>query len=134
MNEPLTIEVQTKLFGLGAERSASPVFLALQERRLTVRALLEEHVRTEVLRAQTNRHSSLALHYLLCDTLHQTPNPPVIQNLELESEIERACTALSEGRYLLLIDGETYQELDLLVSIHEQSKVSFVRLLPLVGG
>jgi hypothetical protein len=133
MNEQMTIEFNTMVFGLGKEQRSPSVYIALPERVLSVRALVEQHVRAEVQRAQEQRSNSLALHYILSNTPH-TPPESYSQPLDVDHEIERACTALHEGRYLLLVDGLSFRKLDEQVSLTERSVVAFVRLVPLVGG
>jgi hypothetical protein len=76
MTETLTLEVTTHVFGLGSGRTTEPIYVVLPERDTTARALVAEHVRAEVRRANATRTSSLALHYLLADDLRHTPIPP----------------------------------------------------------
>ena len=133
MNEPVTVEVMTRVFGLGGGRIPAPTYIELTEREVSVRALIEQHVRAELARVEQRRSSSLALHYLLADDVREAP---VASNavLDVDGEINRACAGLVERRYLMVVDGVSYAELDAAVCVTERSHISFVRLLPLVGG
>ncbi len=134
MSETMTLAVTTYVFGLGAERKTPPVYVRLHERTLPARALIAEHVRAEVQRAQSCRTSSLALHYMLADDLRASPAPSVTPTLDAETETCRAYTGLAERRYILVVDGVGVHDLDAPLNLTERSVVSFVRLLPLIGG
>ena len=135
MSETLTVEMTTRTFGLGAGRATVPTLVALPERTLAARALIAEYVRAEVAQTEQRRTSSLALHYMLADDLHREPLPSSSRHaLDAESEVRRAWQALAERRYMLVVDGVAVDDLDTLLTITERSRVSFVRLLPLVGG
>ena len=135
MSETLTIEMTTRTFGLGAGRASSPTLVTLSERTLTARALIAEYVRAEVAQMEQRQSSSLALHYMLADDLRARPSPPCnARRLNPEAEVRRAWNGLKHRRFMLVVDGVTVDDLDTALSITERSRVSFVRLLPLVGG
>jgi hypothetical protein len=132
MSETMTLPVTTYLYGMGAERSVPPVYVVLHERATSARALIAEHVRAEIQRAHDGRLASLALHYILADD-PRTPLP-ASPTLDADSEIDRACAGLAARRYLLVVDGVAMHDLDASLRLTERSQVSFVRLLPLIGG
>ena len=134
MTETLSLQVSTHVFGLGNARTTEPIFIVLPQRTITARALIAEHVRAEVQRANATRTSSLALHYLLADDLRHSLAPLVLPTLDDAAETARAYTGLAERRYLLVVDGEAMSDLDAPLTLTERSIVSFVRLLPLIGG
>jgi hypothetical protein len=132
MSETMTLPVTTYVYGMGAEQRVPPVYVLLQERSTTARALIAEHVRSEVQRTRQSRLNSLALHYILADDPRLEPSAAV--DLDIDAEIARACTALASRRYLLVVDGAAVAELDAPLALTERSQVHFVRLLPLIGG
>jgi hypothetical protein len=134
MTETLTLQVTTQVFGLGNTRTTEPIYIVVPQRDTTPRTLIAEHVRAEVQRANAMRTSSLALHYLLADDLRHTPMPLALPMLDDTAEVARAYAGLAERRYLLVIDGVAVNDLDTPLTITERSVVSFVRLLPLIGG
>jgi hypothetical protein len=134
MTETLTLEVTTHVFGLGNTRTTEPIYIVLPQCDATARAIIAEHVRAEVQRATAMRTSSLALHYLLADDLHHTPIPPTLPTLDDNVEAARAYTGLAERRYLLVVDGVAVSDLDTPLPMTARSVISFVRLLPLIGG
>lgn len=133
MHHPLTLEVTTRLFGLGTPRDTTPVYLSLPTATTTARALIDAHVQAEVERAIDMRTGSLALHYLLDANVRAQPEASA-SALDSRTEIERAYTGLCERRFLLVVDGSSITELDAPLEVSERSVVSFVRLLPLIGG
>ena len=134
MTQPLSLQVTTHVFGLGNTRTTEPIFIVLPQRDTTARALIAEHVHAEVQRANALRTSSLALHYLLADDLRHSSPPCAVPTLDDAAETARAYAGLAERRYMLVVDGVVMNDLDAPLTLTERSRVSFVRLLPLIGG
>ncbi len=133
MNETVTIEVTTQVFGMGGGKAAAPAFLELAERTISVRSLIAEHVRAELARVEQRRTSSLALHYMLATDVREEL-AAVSNTVDVHGEIQRAWDGLAQRRYVLVVDGHSIDELEMDVCLTERSLVTFVRLLPLVGG
>jgi hypothetical protein len=57
----MNLVVQTHVYGLGAERAALPTTVMVDANSVSARTLIAAHARTEL----TQRHESIALHYLL---------------------------------------------------------------------
>jgi hypothetical protein len=134
MTDSLSLQVTTHVFGLGSARTTEPIYVVLPERETTARALIAEHVHAEVRRANRLRTSSLALHYLLADDLRRSPAPRALPTLDDAAETALAFAGLAEHRYMLVVDGLAICDLDAPLTLTERSSVSFVRLLPLIGG
>ena len=134
MTQPLSLQVTTHVFGLGNARTTEPIFIVVSQRDTTARALIAEHVHAEVQRANALRTSSLALHYLLADDVRQPAPPNPVPTLDDASEAARAYAGLAERRYMLVVDGVAVNDLDAPLALTERSSISFVRLLPLIGG
>lgn len=132
MHTPMTLPITTHLYGLGSERPTPTVYVLLTEHTVRARNLIAEHVRTELAQAAQARTSSLALHYLLADDVRAAP--PLAAAPVEETEIAHAWAGLTERRYMLVVDGVTCSELDAPLMLTERSRVSFVRLLPLIEG
>ena len=90
-------------------------------------------MRAEVQRTEQYRTSSLALHYMLADDLRANP-APAAPHLDAEAEIGRAWAGLAARRYMLVVDGVGISTSTRRWTLTERSRVSFVRLLPLIGG
>jgi hypothetical protein len=133
MNQPMTVAVTTHVVGLGMARPSQPVYVALNERQISARTLVAEHVQAEVSRARTSSEGSLALHYILSSDLYASPQPRPAP-LDVDTATADACAALATGQCLLMIDGKPVTSLDATLTLTEASRVGFVRLLPLIGG
>ena len=135
MHEALTVEVTTRVFGPGNGRVTAPTLVMLEQRTLSVRQLIAEHVRAELAQIERRRMSSLALHYMLADDVRTQPGLVSMPELpKADAEIKRAWQGLAERRYLLVVDGVAIDDLDATLTLTERSAVSFLRLLPLIGG
>ena len=134
MTQPLSLQVTTHVFGLGDTRATEPIFIVMPQRDTTARALSAEHVHAEVQRANALRTSSLSLHYLLADDLRHFSLPCAVPMLDDAAETARAYAGLAERRYMLVVDSVAMNDLDVPLTLTERSSISFVRLLPLIGG
>jgi hypothetical protein len=56
------------------------------------------------------------------------------RRLDWEAQYEKAVDAFSRRGYILLVDDRQVIELDAPVELHAGSEVTFLRLVPLVGG
>jgi hypothetical protein len=54
--------------------------------------------------------------------------------LDWEQQYERALTAFESNGFVLLLDDRQVESLDDVVLLRHDSKVTFLRLMPLVGG
>ena len=54
--------------------------------------------------------------------------------VDYEQELMRALAAFGENRYFVLIDDRQIEDLDEPVSLRDAAIVTFVRLIPIVGG
>jgi len=134
MSPTVTVTVTTYVFGLGAERKAPPVLVCLPEEHVSARTLIAWHVQAEIERAHAARSTSLALHYLLSDQRQLYAPPAPGAALDRVTETTRAYDGLSERRYVLVVDGVAVTDLEADLLLSERSAVSFIRLLPLIGG
>jgi hypothetical protein len=54
--------------------------------------------------------------------------------LNLRTEIQRARKAFQSGAIVIFVDGQQVQDLKQQVSITAETKIKFIRLIPLKGG
>jgi hypothetical protein len=145
-----TIEVRSQVFG-GNQDSPSllPVFLNLLQEHLTVAELIqrtvEEQVRElllQLLDAQQVHHA-LERHYLTTEEIvaqaqkgavRYPSKPSQISQIEVKAEVHRAIRAFEAGSYIILVNGQQVESLDEELTLSMNTKVIFLRLMPLVGG
>lgn len=118
----------------GARASAGT--LTFKMKSLTVRDLLRARIQKEV--AQYNQ--TLPEKFL---GLVQPEGPELILNgralptrrpLSWEAQFDRACSSFKSNGFMVLIDDRQVTELDAPFDVRPDSRVSFVKLVPLVGG
>ncbi len=56
------------------------------------------------------------------------------QEVEVDTSVGSALESFEDGLYLVLIDGRQYELLDEQVHVADDSRVTFLRLVPLAGG
>lgn len=54
--------------------------------------------------------------------------------IDFQKQYDKACEAFERNGFLLLVDDVQYDELDQPVTLKAQSDVTFLKLVPLVGG
>lgn len=54
--------------------------------------------------------------------------------LDWQAQYEQALSAFERHRYLILVDRKQVTSLDALLELHAGTKVTFFRLVPLIGG
>jgi len=110
--------------------------LRLVSERLTVRELIEARVRTEV-NAFNARPASVFQGLIQPNDTERTLNGFKLakpRRLDPDAQCANALKAFQSGRFFLLVDDLQVESLDDDIVIGPGTAVSFVKLVPLVGG
>jgi hypothetical protein len=129
-----------------------PVNLAVVGERISVRELIGRTV-AEQIRGLTERHRAgaevvrlaLARQYLTAKDvevqagtgrirLPPEPKPGATPVVDIERETARALRGFEAGAFRVVVDGVPVESLDAEMTLDRNSKVVFLRLMPLVGG
>lgn len=147
----LTIEVRSQVFGrLQESPEIGPVFLNLLKEHLTVAELIRRSVEEQVhelvvkrrMDAQQARRA-LDRHYLTAAEIaaqaeHGAVRYPSNRATEIpqidSTEVHKALHAFEVGSYIILVNGQQVEHLDEELTFSSNTKVTFLRLMPLVGG
>jgi hypothetical protein len=130
-----TITVRDETF---PGRQTAELTLAFLTERVTVRELIRARVYQEV----SERNAARAL---------APAHPPAIeppaaerllngaparapQRIDWEPQFERALQAFRRHGFLLLVDGQQCDALDAALDLRADTRVTFLRLVPLAGG
>lgn len=119
--------------------------LKLASERISARDVVAKHVRDEVDRLNDLARCKQAEHdrvasFLVGDHLHELERKPNKPNhkgpkvLELAEEVKAALDAIETRKVIVLFDDFEVEDLDSDLTVTEQSKLTFLRLVPLVGG
>ena len=148
----LTVEVRSRVVGESPEApDLAPVSLRLLDERLSVAELIrrtvEEQVRELTVRRRLDGEQArraLDRHYLSAEEVaaqaHRgavrfpSGRPATAAPLDPEAEVGKALRAFEAGAYVVLVDGRRVEGPDEVVPFAPGTKVTFLRLMPLVGG
>lgn len=94
----------------------------------TVRELISERVRIEHERFRLPGNDADM------DAFLYAPNIRHFTHMPAEEAVALALTAFERNAYMLFIDGKQLTDLDDAIVIAPRTEVTFIKLLPLVGG
>lgn len=96
--------------------------------KITVRTLIESRIAAEV-----ESHAAERLEARGGWTALVTPSAGV-SRVDVGKQVETAVRAFETGRLLVLLPGGQAESLEDTLSLEEDAEVTFLRLVPLVGG
>lgn len=110
--------------------------LSIQNEIVTVREIIKHRVFAEV--EKYNQQASEYFHGLIQPSgAEQTLNGYKMQNrkfIDAEKQYLTALDAFQKNGFFVLIDNQQVEKLDEEVLLQENTVVSFIKLVPLVGG
>lgn len=56
------------------------------------------------------------------------------RKVDWHQQFERACTAYEKNQVLVLVDDRQTETLDEVITLRRETNISFLKLVPLVGG
>jgi hypothetical protein len=130
----MTVTVTTILFGLPEGRRRLHVDLALPASTLTVRELIAYKVAQEVAEVAAQQRPGLSGEYLNPEELIRATSRDALVPGTVAEEIGRAAQAFAERAYMIVIDEQPIWDPDAVVTLVPQSRIEFIKILPLVGG
>jgi hypothetical protein len=111
--------------------------ISLATERVTAGELIRRRVEIEIAsRSEPTPKAMASFHHkdevrLNPERTHQHPRAKTLQPAE---QITRALDQFSAGKILLLVDGRQIEGVDTRVVLAKDSEITFLRLVPLVGG
>lgn len=133
MNATLTVRDETT-FGFNAD--GYDFTISLPAEVFTARELIRERVRQEV--EAYNAHQTGYFRGLVQPTdAERTLNGfrlRKLRTLDWREQYDRAVEAFHRNGFVLLVDDRQVEELDAFIEARPQTTVTFLKLIPLVGG
>jgi hypothetical protein len=132
MQTTLTIRDET-LFGLGGKLT---FIVALPIQRITVRDLIHARVQQEV-QAYNSQQPEYYHGLVQPSDAEATLNGYRIRHrrlIDAEAQCERAIEAFQRNGFIILVDGRQVSSLDEVIEVGPETAVTFLKLVPLVGG
>lgn len=111
--------------------------LELPENYITVRELIRQRIEQEIAAYNAQNSNKLDTFLQLQGQELLNPQRPVVRNiakLNADQQVELACSAFERNGLLILIDDRQVEQLDDYVDFKPQTVVTFLKLVPLVGG
>ena len=131
----MQLTVTTIIFGLPTGQRLSQVFLTLSTATLVVEELIAHKVRQEVEECLAHQRSGLSGEYLSPEELLRATGPTAsIMPGAVADEISRAQQAFTARAYMIVVDNRRVWTSDAVLTLHAQTQVEFIKILPLVGG
>jgi len=112
------------------------ITLRLSSTRLTARDLIRERVRQEV-EDFNQQHSDLYNGLVQPTDTERTLNGFKFRErrkLDWQEQFAKAIEGFERNAFILLVDDSQVDDLDHVIPISSQTQVTFVKLVPLVGG
>lgn len=94
--------------------------------KITVRTLIESRIRAEVDR----RSDDMPVNKRLVNPVPK----PFTPRIKVEAQVQTACEAFDRGQLIVLLPGRQAQTLDETLTLEDGDEVTFLRLVPLIGG
>jgi hypothetical protein len=131
----MQLMVTTIIFGLPTGQRTSHVRLTLPVVTLTVQDLIAYKVRQEVEEFFTYQRPDISGEYLTPEELlGVTTSASGGVTGTTSDEIGRAQQAFTARAYMIVVDNQRVWEPDTLLTLHPETQVEFIKILPLVGG
>lgn len=111
--------------------------LRLVSERVTMRELITERIRKEVERFNEQKQREVFKGLVAPTDAEKQLNGYKLRKprlISFEQQLALALRAFESNGFFVLVDDKQVDELDTPVTLTERSKVSFVKLVPLVGG
>ena len=110
--------------------------IEVAENEITAQELIELRVHNEV-DSYNKKHSEYFKGLVDPSDAEKTLNGFKMKNqqtIDAEKQVYIALNAFQKNGFFILVDDKQIEELEQRILLHETSKVSFVKLTPLVGG
>jgi hypothetical protein len=126
-----------KIFDITTLGDTGPVFvLDFLTERITVRELIRSRVYQEV-KDYNTRQPEYFRSLVQPTDAEQTLNGYKLRNprqIDWEKQFEQAIAAFQRNGFIILVDDEQVTELEQEIVIQPETAVTFLKLVPLVGG
>ncbi|MBX3119862.1 MAG: hypothetical protein KF784_12410 [Fimbriimonadaceae bacterium] len=110
--------------------------LQIASHEISIRDLIALRVRTEI--ENYNRERPARFYGLIQPTDVETflngPKERAYKPINADRQVQIALDAFEKQRFLVLLPGGQAQSLDEVVTLRDNDEVSFLRLVPLIGG
>lgn len=111
--------------------------LTLVSQRMTLRELLAERIRTEVERFNQQRNQEIFQGFVQPSDAEKALNGYKLRkprSISFEKQMALAVRAFETNGFFVLLNDQQISGLEEMLTLDANSKISFIKLVPLVGG
>jgi hypothetical protein len=130
----MQVTVTTIVFGLPQGQRTSQVKVSLPAPTLTLHDLIACKVEQEVSEIHAHQRLGLSGEYLTPEALLLTTSLDALTPGVVEDEIQRAQQAFLTRDFMIVIDDHRVWAVDAVVDLQPETRIEFIKILPLVGG
>lgn len=146
---PYAVEVQSRVVGGSRDDALSPIVLTLFEETITTAELIARTVEEQVhdlmvARRLDSLHAERLLakqYYTSQELAEQIDETGAVRYrrsekpaIDVQAQTTRALNAFKAGEFIVIVDGRQVETLVEPVTLKLDTRVTFLRLMPLVGG
>jgi hypothetical protein len=130
----MQITITTIIFGLPTGQRTIQTRLTLPAATLQVRDLIAHKIRQEVAECAAHQRAGLSGEHLPPETLVTAKAPEALAPATAETEIYSAQRAFAAQAFMIVIDNRRVFDPDQVVTLSSDTRIEFIKILPLVGG
>lgn len=132
------VEIEARIVGGSGDRGLGSVFLSPAQRDATASELIalgvDEQIRELLAKRRLSTGEAIRALRRQYQTIGSLTSLPEETRLDAQRETERALAAFTAGTCLLFVNGEQVHDLTQHLTLEADTKVQFLRLVPLAGG
>lgn len=128
----MRLTVMTHVFGMPDGQRSVPVSVTVPPQGLNVRDLISRKIRQEITECVEGKRSGLSGETLSEEEL--LGGAPLPVHADAGKEVDRAHKAFAARGFMVVIDDRRVADCDDVLPVSPDSRVEFIKILPMVGG
>jgi hypothetical protein len=128
------VTVTTLIFGLPEGQRLVSTHFIVPTATLTVRELIARKIEQEVAECLACTRPGLSGEYLSPEVLINATTRDALAPGAVDAEIVRAQRAFAARDYMIVIDEQRLFDPDRVMTLLPETRIEFIKILPLVGG
>lgn len=128
----MRLTVTTHIFGLPGGQRTVPVSVTVPSADLSVRELIARKIEQEWSECADRQRPGLSGEAFSCEALLGAAPPA--PHSDAREEIERAQQAFAAREFMVVVDDQRVRDPDEVLVVGPDTRVEFIKILPMVGG
>lgn len=128
----MRLTITTHIFGLPTGQRTVPVSVTVPSAGLSVWELIARKIEQEWSECVERQRPSLCGEAFSAEELLGAP--PLALHGDAHEEVERAQQAFVAREFMVVVDNQRVCDPDEVLVVHPDTRVEFIKILPMVGG